>query len=53
MLYSKKPQSGILPSTEDWDSDLTEIQSLDWEGLFLACTQSASLSKEENQVPVC
>lgn len=29
-----KPQSGILisPSTDDWDSNLTGIQSLDWEG---------------------
>lgn len=33
MSYSKKPQSGIwiAPSTDDSGSDLTGIQSLDWE----------------------
>lgn len=59
MLNSNKLQSGILisPSTDDWDSYLTGIQSLDWEGLelffSLTCTQSAFLSKEVNQISVC
>ena len=35
MTRSNKPQTGIviLPSTGDWDSDLTGIQHLDLQGL--------------------
>ena len=59
MLYSNKPQSGMLvsPSIDDWDTDppWNSVFGLGMTGvvLSLASTQPASLGKEGNQIPWC